>query len=413
MKNQLKNVGVLTLGLSVAFVLSPGNAAAVEDDSVVEVNLFNTEDEKSLVLDVEVLDELLVGDVNVNTSTETDGSAENDEVSAVVDVSVDASVDNQDGVMDDLSVSVLKRGESETGMNASLSSVELDSPVADDLNVDLALIDRKDNSFEGSLIEVNGEDSPLVGDTHVGVLDWQVAADAEGKSFSSGLIQADLAEGLLEDTSVGVLVMKLEANEDGESLEGSGASLNLGMAEEAGVSVDVLKGQGQFGIDIDSDVTAPDEEMEVPEGSEGADNANSEQGEEDQGSTTPPANVGDSGDGFANEEDGTTNNNAGENETVTDPEQDATVDNGLSSEVDADSGVKAGESSEIPGANAAASERQANVTNAFAMNDANPSSSLPKTGGFWDGKRLAFVAFLLMVMGFAIRRFGKSKMSAA
>lgn len=550
MKNKFKSIGVLTFGLCVAFGLSHSNVSAAEDDSIIDVNVLSEEEGKSSVLEVEILDVPIVGDVNVNIPSEpeteasealatvevsdgvvddldvsvlekteskaslatvelestltddvsvdvvsgekTPGSfvggvveanaedlpllggthvgvldkhvtadedgksvsagliqtdvdngllddasvdvlavensedgSEKREMSAVVDV----SVDDDEAVLDDLGVSVLKRERSEAGMRTSLASVELETPVTDDLNVDVASGDRTASSFDGGLVEVNGENAPLLGEVHVGVLDRHVKADEEGKSISAGLIQTDLNDGLLEDTSAGVLVRKMRATEDGGLVESSGASLDLGLPGTDDVSADVLMRQRQFTIAIDEppsvvvppstddgaeeSVTAPEEESDMPDAPESTDNATSEGNEEGQGTSTPPANEGDFGDGFSNEEDGTMENKTSADNVVEESEQDSAAGTGMSGDVDADSGSRTGELSGTVDASATFAKGKSGVMNGFAMNNADPHSSLPKTGGFWDGKRLEFLALALMVMGFAMRRLGKSTISAA
>jgi len=345
-ENKLMNVGVLSLGLCAALVLSPSNAAASEDSLMVDVNVLSKEDGKSSVLYVEISDVPIVGDVNMNIPSEletepsealatvevSDGVMDDLDVSllektkssasvasiegessltddftidvvsggktedsfdgGVVEVNadelpvvgkthvgvldkhvevdedgksystgliqtdvddgllaeasinvlaggkaktdsgkhetsavVDVSVDDDKGVLDDLDVSVLKHDELEMETKAALASVALESPVTDDLKVDVALSDRTTNAFAGGLVEVNGKDMPLLGVTHVGVLDKHVELDEDGNFYSTGLIQTNLDDGLLEDTSVGVLIRTMTVTEDGQWVSDSGASL--------------------------------------------------------------------------------------------------------------------------------------------------------------------------------------------
>ncbi|MFS0689324.1 hypothetical protein AB1K89_08785 [Sporosarcina sp. 179-K 8C2 HS] len=369
--------------------------------------------------------------VNVLAAEKAKNMSTKHETSVVADV----SVDNHKGLLDDVNVSVLKYAESETAdledSKASLASVGLETPVTDDLNVDVASIDRTANSFDGSLVEVNGEDVPLLGETHVGVLDKHVKADGEGKSFSTGLIQTELNDGLVEDASIEVLVRKMETTADGGLVTSSGASLNLGLPGMDDISAGVLKRQRQFTIVIDerpnvavppsTDVgddggaeeiaPVPEVESDLPVAPESLDDATSDRNEEEQ--TTPPANGDDSGDGFSNEEDGTMENKTSADETVGESEQESAAGNGMSGDVDADSGSRTGERSGTTSVSGLSGVGQSSVMNSLAMNNAAPQSSLPKTGGFWDGKRLAFLALALMVLGFAMRRLGKPTMSVA
>ncbi|MGN7388922.1 hypothetical protein [Sporosarcina sp. SAFN-015] len=554
MKNKLKNVGVLSFGLCILLGLSPSNASADEGDSFVDVNVLSKEDGKSSVLDVEILDLPIVGDVNVNipsdpenddsdalatvevssgvvddldvsvleetdtktsvatvelessltddvtvdvlsdeqTSNSFDGGvievngddlpllgethvgvldehvtvgeegnsdssgliqtdlndglledasvdilamekAEGKEKSAVVDVSVD-----DDGLLDDIGVSVLKREETNSDSKASLASVGLETAVTDDVNVDIASSDRTVNSFDGGLVEVNGDDLPLLGETHVGVLDKHLMADADGNSYSSGLIQTDLNDGLLEDASIGVLVRKMEMAEDEGSVMSSGVSLNVKLPGTDDISANVLTRKRQFEIAIDEapSVTTPstdeengdvaeenasvnEEESDVPAIPESTDNPSSDGNEEgamsnsNQEMVTPPASEGDSGDGFNGEIEGSLENNSGSDAVVEEPEQESSAGNGISGNVDADSGYRTGELNGTADASSLSETGQSNVMKGLAMNSADSQSSLPRTGGFWDGKRLAFLALGLMAMGVILRKMGKSTWSAA
>lgn len=536
MKNLLKSVGVVTFGLSVALVLSPLNAGASEEGLLVDVNVLSKEDGKSSVLDVEILDVPIVGDINVNipstseieasealaavevsggvvddldvsvlektetktsvatvelessltndvlvdvvsgekTSSTFDGgvvevNAEDlpllgethvgvldkyvevdedrkslstgliqtdvnegllDEVSVDVlemekgddgwatrgsSAVVDVSIDDDEGILDDLGVSVLKREEAETGTKASLVSVDLETPVTEELNV---------------------EDLPLLGETHVGVLDRHGEADEDGKSLSTGLIQSNLDGGLLEDTSIGVLVRELTATEDGQWVSESGASLDLGLPGMDAISVDVLKRE-QFTPVAQTDVPTivvppstdegnddgtgententlvPDVNVDLPTSPESTDDATADGNEENQGTTTPHVNAGDSGSDVDNQENGTANNDAGGDNVVNEPEQESAKGNGLSGDLNADEGFRTGELSGSADTTAILGTGQSGRMNSLAMNNVDPRSSLPKTGGFWDGKRLAFLALVLVIAGLAMMRVGKSTRLAA
>ncbi|WP_060207554.1 hypothetical protein [Sporosarcina koreensis] len=557
MKNLLKSVGVVTFGLSVALVLSPLNAGASEEGLLVDVNVLSKEDGKSSVLDVEILDVPIVGDINVNipstseieasealaavevsggvvddldvsvlektetktsvatvelessltndvlvdvvsgekTSSTFDGgvvevNAEDlpllgethvgvldkyvevdedrkslstgliqtdvnegllDEVSVDVlemekgddgwatrgsSAVVDVSIDDDEGILDDLGVSVLKREEAETGTKASLVSVDLETPVTEELNVDVGLRDRTSNTFDGGLVELNVEDLPLLGETHVGVLDRHGEADEDGKSLSTGLIQSNLDGGLLEDTSIGVLVRELTATEDGQWVSESGASLDLGLPGMDAISVDVLKRE-QFTPVAQTDVPTivvppstdegnddgtgententlvPDVNVDLPTSPESTDDATADGNEENQGTTTPHVNAGDSGSDVDNQENGTANNDAGGDYVVNEPEQESAKGNGLSGDLNADEGFRTGELSGSADTTAILGTGQSGRMNSLAMNNVDPRSSLPKTGGFWDGKRLAFLALVLVIAGLAMMRVGKSTRLAA
>jgi len=557
MKNKLKNVGVLTFGLCVALALTPSNAAASEDDSLIDVNVLSKEDGKSSVVDVEVLNIPIIGDVKVDipsepetgdsgalatvgvsggviddldvsvlektdskasvatvelessltddvtvdvlsgekTSNTFDGgvvemnaedlpllgethvgildkhmtadedgesyssgliqtdlndgllddtsvdvlaSAKSEDMSTEQERSslVDVSIDDE-GLLEDVEVSVLKRAKSDSESKASLASVELETSVTNDLNVDVASSDRTANSFDGGLVEVNGEDLPLLGETHVGVLDMHVITDEDGKSYSSGLIQTSLNDGLLDDASVSALATKVELAEDGGSVTSNDVSLNLDLPGTDGISVDLLKRQRQFVIAIDEapNVTIPptagedndtegnppaledeDTVSNVPESTDDASSDGNEEGatsNAEQGLFTPPANEGDSEDGFSGEEDGAMENNTSANDATEEPEQESATGNGLSGNVDADSGSRTGETSGTADVSSLFSPSQSNVMMGFAMNDAIPQSSLPKTGGSWDGKRLMILALALMATGAILRKMGKSTWSTA
>jgi len=376
------------------------------------------------------VDDGLLAEASINVLA--GGKAKTDsgkhETSAVVDV----SVDDDKGVLDDLDVSVLKHDELEMETKAALASVALESPVTDDLKVDVALSDRTTNAFAGGLVEVNGKDMPLLGVTHVGVLDKHVELDEDGNFYSTGLIQTNLDDGLLEDTSVGVLIRTMTVTEDGQWVSDSGASLDLELPGTDAISANVLTRQrfslvaqtdaptvgappsadegnseGNGGStpvsEVDSDVPA------VPE----SDYATSDGNEEGQETTLPPANEGESGDGFSNEENGTMENDNEANDAVDEPGQESTAGNGFSGDVDADSGYHTGELSGSTDGFALSGTGQSGIMKGFVMNNADPRSSLPKTGGFWDGKRLVLLAVLLIAAGIAMRRLGKSSMSAA
>lgn len=353
------------------------------------------------LIQTDVAGDLLLDNANVDVlaAVYADDESVKSELSAVVDVSIDDDL----AALDNLGVSVLKSGESGTEAKSSLASVLLVTPVTDGLSVDVASGGMTDFSFDGGL-EVNRENAPLLGETHVGVLNSHLDADAEGKSLSAGLIQ-DVDVDLLEDASVGVLVRT--ATGDGQWVSESGASLDLGLSSTNTISGDVLTREPQFTIQMDNStaVTAEDSVMlEVP-------GSALDEIENDEGTATAPENGGNSGDGSGNEEDGTANNNTGANDAIVEADQDTAAGNGLSGDVDADFGSGTGEVG-VEIADASALKGQSSFMNSFAMNDKDSRSSLPKTGGFWDGNRLAFLALILMASGFVMRRMGKLKMSA-
>ncbi|MGG0670430.1 hypothetical protein ABE073_18095 [Lederbergia citrisecunda] len=422
MKNLLKSVGVVTFGLSVVLVLLPLNAGASEEGLLVDVNVLSKEDGKSSVLDVEILDVPIVGDINVNipSASETESS----EALAAVKVS--------GGVVDDLDVSVLEKTETK----ASVATVELESSLTNDVMVDVVSGEKTSSTFDGGVAEVNAEDLPLLGETHVGVLDRHGEADEDGKSLSTGLIQSNLDGGLLEDTSIGVLVRELTATEDGQWVSESGASLYLGLPGMDAISVDVLKRE-QFTPVAQTDVPTivvppstdegnddgtgententlvPDVNVDLPTSPESTDDATADGNEENQGTTTPPVNAGDSGSDVDNQENGTANNDAGGDNVVNEPEQESAKGNGLSGDLNADEGFRTGELSGSADTTAILGTGQSGRMNSLAMNNVDPRSSLPKTGGFWDGKRLAFLALVLVIAGLAMMRVGKSTRLAA
>ncbi|GKV57626.1 hypothetical protein NCCP2222_35730 [Sporosarcina sp. NCCP-2222] len=98
-------------------------------------------------------------------------------------------------------------------------------------------------AYNGGLVEVNAKDLPLLGQTHVGVLDQHVAGEEEEYSSSSSLIQAGLVNGLLDGTSLKVVGNEIETTDAGWLKTNTGLGLELGLPILDTVTVEVLKTQ--------------------------------------------------------------------------------------------------------------------------------------------------------------------------
>ncbi|WP_248513854.1 hypothetical protein, partial [Sporosarcina sp. NCCP-2222] len=175
MKNTNLKYGFLSLGVCTAILLAPAmaNADETSDNSFldVELNLLDNQESDPALLNVELTNVPVVGDVKVSVPSKRDEDGAAKETLASVNV--------ERGIIEDIDVSVLEKSEEKTDTTAetknSLVSVGVKSDLTKDLNIGVAPSEKSDSngssSYDGGLVEVNAENLPLLGETNVGVLD--------------------------------------------------------------------------------------------------------------------------------------------------------------------------------------------------------------------------------------------------
>lgn len=411
------------------------------------------------VVQVDLDGDLLEGtSVYVLAKTENENGESTEKTSAVADVSVGGGI--LEGLVNDLNVSVLKKNESmtedTTDSKSSIISVGLESPLTEDVAVDVGSghtqSDDGSMSFDGGLVDVNASDLPVLGETHVGILDKHIQMDEDSLSFSTGLAQIGLDGDLLEDMNVNVLYKNGEMTEDGLLVTSGVAGVDLGLTGLEPIAVDVLKREELFPVNTDNPPstgggddgnTVPPTVIEPAPG-DGDGNGNSNtvpptviepapgngdgNDNEDNNSVPPtvivpaPGDEDDSSD-VDGEGNGTTDGN-GNNSTDTDGNEDGTTvvpgdDSGTPpGQVDADKGDRETgmDGNAVTDTDMSTGSGKKIIT-ATVLNDGmtrqtmmqNPTrGSLPQTGGIFDGKRLAVLAVLLLISGAGLRKFGRS-----
>ncbi|WP_399628848.1 hypothetical protein [Sporosarcina sp. SG10008] len=255
--NWMKYTGV-TLGmcLTLSFFPSFVNADETgEDNSLnLDINLLNDKEDKATIVDIQADNIPILGDlkaqipakspVSANTS---DVGEDNQQKSALATI----ELTNPDGLIDDLNVSVMEqssmRDENSAASKSSLASVNLSTPITNEVELDVLLSDAQSgdetSSYDGGLVELNAEDLPVLGEVHAGVLDSHYKNAEESTSLSSGLIQADLDDGLLDETSVDVLSVDKSMNEESSQQSKALASVKAddnslgGLIDDLNVSV--------------------------------------------------------------------------------------------------------------------------------------------------------------------------------
>lgn len=227
MKNTWRTFGTLSLGVALAFGMTNSVAKAAEPGTSTEVK------EDSKLVDINLPKLPILGEVKVSIPS-TKSDEENQSL---------ISLEVNDGILDELNVDVGAKSETaEGGTKKSLATVEVKSSITNDVTVDVAAADENDSAYDGGLVEVNAEDLPLLGETHVGIIDKHVK-DGENKSVSSGLAQVDVNGDLLEDTSVQVLATDKTVDADGDENSNAVADVSIGggildgIVDEADVSV--------------------------------------------------------------------------------------------------------------------------------------------------------------------------------
>ncbi|WP_342538960.1 hypothetical protein MKY15_03305 [Sporosarcina sp. FSL K6-1540] len=255
MKNNWMKYAGVTLGMCLTLSFSPSFVNADEtgeDNSLnLDINLLNDKEDKATIVDIQADNIPILGDlkaqipakspVSENTS---DVGEDNQQKSALATI----ELTNTDGLIDDLNVSVMEQSsmqdENSASSKSSLASVNLSTPITNEVELDVLLSDAQSgeetSSYDGGLVELNAEDLPVLGEVHAGVLDSHYKNAEETTSLSSGLLQADLDDGLLDKTSVDVLT--LDRNTDGNmtSTKHSGVSLIVGNDTIGNINVDIL-----------------------------------------------------------------------------------------------------------------------------------------------------------------------------
>lgn len=224
MKNRWRTISTLSLGVTLAIGMMISTVEASEADTSTEVK------EDSKLLDINLPNLPILGDVKVTIpAKKTDDK----------DQSL-LSVEVTDGILDELNVDV--GAESETvdgGIKKSLATVEVKSAVTNDVDVDVISGNQQKGSFDGGLVEVNAEDLPLLGETHVGVLDKHMVEDGDNKSVSTGLVQVDVDGDLLEKASVKVLAAEKNNEADENESMTAVADVSIGGGALEGLVEDV------------------------------------------------------------------------------------------------------------------------------------------------------------------------------
>lgn len=201
MKNTLKYIGSVSLGL--ALVLGISNSEAVASDDV-STDVKN----ESNLLSITIPNVPIVGDANISIPSKNSDDEEKDHALVSVEVT--------DGILDELNVSVAAESKTEEGdSKKALASIEVKSSITNDVTVDVASNDNQESSIDGGLVEINAEDLPLLRETHVGIIDKHVESGNDSESFSAGLVQVDIDGDLLKDTSVDVIVEETTKNAEG------------------------------------------------------------------------------------------------------------------------------------------------------------------------------------------------------
>ncbi|MET3655642.1 hypothetical protein [Sporosarcina psychrophila] len=255
--NWMKYTGV-TLGMCLTLSFSPSFVNADEpgeDNSLnLDINLLNDKEDKATIVDIQADNVPILGDlkaqipakspVSANTS---DVGEDNQQKSALATI----ELTNTDGLIDDLNVSVMEQSsmqdENSASSKSSLASVNLSTPITNEVELDVLLSDAQSgdetSSYDGGLVELNAEDLPVLGEVHAGVLDSHYKNAEESTSLSSGLLQANLDDGLLDETSVDVLSVDKSMNEESSQQSTALASVKAdddslgGLIDDLNVSV--------------------------------------------------------------------------------------------------------------------------------------------------------------------------------
>ncbi|WP_438296556.1 hypothetical protein [Sporosarcina sp. FA15] len=437
--NWMKYTGV-TLGMCLTLSFSPSFVNADEpgeDNSLnLDINLLNDKEDKATIVDIQADNVPILGDlkaqipakspVSANTS---DVGEDNQQKSALATV----ELTNPNGVIDDLDVSVVEQSsmqdENSAESKSSLASVNLSTPITNEVELDVLLSDAQSgdetSSYDGGLVELNAEDLPVLGEVHAGVLDSHYKNAEETTSLSSGLLQADLDDGLLDKTSVDVLT--LDRNTDGNmtSTKHSGVSLIVGNDTIGNINVDILTNETIQPVaaveqpgstEGDTELTPPIDDATGLTPDEGGDVAT--QNEE---TVSPPKTEDVTGLKPGSDADGVSPNVNIEEQTPSTVTEEITLNENTEGVSDDTVGITHSEDSassaseeETDGIVWAATDSNA-MSEAIAMDTIgmkqNPPTSngmgqvLPKTGGFFDSIILSLLALFLLATGLGIRRF--------
>ena len=201
--------------------------------------------------------------VKVLATEHSSNEKRNEKTAALVSAKVDE--ESLGGIVEDLDVSVLENTTSENATSnhqkSSLASVGLTTPLTEDVDIDVLSSERANDStsssFDGGLVEVNASDLPILGETHVGVLDKHTMKDEESYSVSAGLVQANLDGDLLRDTAINVLAMNKSTDVTGTTVETDGVFIQVGTQVVDPVKVGILTTK-QFYPDTGVIVPTPD-----------------------------------------------------------------------------------------------------------------------------------------------------------
>jgi len=381
-------------------------------------------------LDDGLLDETSIDVLSVDKSMSEESSQQS---TALASVKVDD--DSLGGLIDDLKVSVMEQSsmqdEKSAESKSSLASVNVSTPITNDVEVDVLLSDKlaseETSSYDGGLVEVNATELPVLGEVHAGILDNHYKVDGASTTLSSGLIQADLDDGLLDETTINVLAR--DVNTDGKvtSIKQSGVSLIVRNDDIGNLNVGILTNETNQPVAAVEQPGSSEKDAELsPPLDEATDLSPVESGDvappmtESETGITPstdvtgvPSNVTTEVQTPSNVTEGITTSTENTSESMQGGNAEIVGNDkvGITSSEDSANSALEVETNGKVGATIASNPMSEDVALDTSSTNQNSQSSngmekvLPKTGGFFNSTTLSLLALFLLATGFGIRRF--------
>ncbi|SIT87165.1 hypothetical protein [Edaphobacillus lindanitolerans] len=261
----------------------------------------------------DLLDDMTANVLGGNAVGTENGSAAN---GGVVDVNA-----SDLPILEDTHVGVIDRHEATDGENAAVTGGVVSAGLSNDLLDDVTAtvlggnaVDTEDGTFgDSGIVEVIGSGLPLLGGSHLGVLDSHSSTNDEETTDSSGLLQGDFSDGLLGNVGLDVLAKDEMETADGTTIIERGISVQLPDLPLLPIDLNVLVNE-QFIPAAPGEGTDPDEGATDPgNGTTDPDEGATDPGN---GTTDPDEGVTDPGNGTTDPDAGTTDPNEG----TTDPD---------------------------------------------------------------------------------------------
>lgn len=328
-----------------------------------------------------ILETLHVGVLENQSAKTNDSYYEN---SKLLTLGLGDSISSQNASVDELELSVLESSNLENGKflydKSSVVGGELANSFLGDLSTFVLVSEStKDEEFlatNSGVVELVGNELPIVNGIHLGVLDQHEQLNGDEETFSKGVLQLEMIDDVKNELRVDVLTCKGYTNNVGTFQRNNTIALGLTNDYLGNTEINILPRESYVAAQPVVNPTNPSDESEE----------NTDVKQEESNSELPGT-VDDHKEGSTDEE-----TNEGKNEHTND------VINETTEEITNENSAE----NSIVGFNP--NSKGLSENNTVSNNGIFTGTSLPKTGGFFNSMMLLLMAVCLLGGGVTIRK---------